>query len=711
MLMSAHRKKAWSPSAAASVNALSSALSFLIFLITSLWPGIFIVETRNVYKEFSVAMPDWNSCSHVSCWLIQFTQCFSFHSSCQDAQFILGQNCNASLSTHPTSLCNELSFSFFLQQITWLSPNHAQFFAARCSVCRRLGRFGNLRLLQCHCVGIQPRNLVEFFLPRSYVGGDESELVHVPFLRLRFFPSCFFSERILHMFLLSSSEKLFFLVCRYLPSGSDSPIFFVLQSLFLNFWYWHEATLERVEEEERWSELLRPTFLLHRSPLVCCELDRSCNRLVRDCFSHSRKHPQVVSFFNLWEVVPIKSVKQLLRLLRVELLPAVETLVIASCSHSNPCNDVIAELGSVADFQTLLPAARYWLGFFLIAPLVKGSLKRLFFLIFHLLPLPTAADTLAEFAQTMPSPVQSSLFALFIISSRSWLPMIILTSSTDLIACVWTTWICDSASMFLLSKISLWASSSLCLVSLISSACLALSVASKILHTLRWFCFFQHCSRCFFFLQSCKEAFLLLVYILFLFCLRSQNHHFASYLNGVGCLSSCAFQKGSFVASLPLFLTITLATFTSQSSVSSRHVRSLDFELILEARQPRNWRLAVVLDKFCLHPSSSFPVGTLILNVIPSCINWIPLFSVSFLASSRTCCLVNSLPSACLANGIHLSFFLSSLLLSSSYPQVMNIIPSPPDAFLNFSVVFPAVVKSSLICLAPLSFLHTSSRS
>ena len=109
------------------------------------------------------------------------------------------------------------------------------------------------------------------------------------------------------------------------------------------------------------------------------------------------------------------------------------------------------------------------------------------------------------------------------------------------------------------------------------------------------------------------------------------------------------------------------------------------------------------MDKICLHPPS-FPVGTLILNVIPSCINWIPLFSVSFLASSRTCCLVGSLPSACLAIGIHLSFFLSSLLLSSSYPQVMNMIPSPPDTFLNFSAVFSAVVKSILICLAPLSF-------
>ena len=119
-----------------------------------------------------------------------------------------------------------------------------------------------------------------------------------------------------------------------------------------------------------------------------------------------------------------------------------------------------------------------------------------------------------------------------------------------------------------------------------------------------------------------------------------------------------------FLSLLRLCFLESLSTFTSQSSVSFMTCSITWFGI--DPGSPSATKLIPGgggLDKICLHPSSSFPVGTLILNVIPSCINWIPLFSVSFLASSKTCRRLGSLPSACLANGIHLSF---SLVVSAS---------------------------------------------
>ena len=47
-----------------SVNALSSALSFLTSLMTPM-ARVLVVKACHVNEELSVAMPDWNGCSDI----------------------------------------------------------------------------------------------------------------------------------------------------------------------------------------------------------------------------------------------------------------------------------------------------------------------------------------------------------------------------------------------------------------------------------------------------------------------------------------------------------------------------------------------------------------------------------------------------------------------------------------------------------------------
>ena len=122
---------------------------------------------------------------------------------------------------------------------------------------------------------------------------------------------------------------------------------------------------------------MRPTFLLHRSPLVCCELDRVSVFPI----------PVIVlksfCFFKLWKVDSFNSVMQLLRGLGVRTCAESRNTgdcQLLSLQHLRLVTlpDLAASLASNSFRLLLIPDLK----FFLLAPLVKEVTEADFFLIF-----------------------------------------------------------------------------------------------------------------------------------------------------------------------------------------------------------------------------------------------------------------------------------------------------------------------------------------